>query len=359
MKIGKTIITIVIVIGLLAWGAFTLINNKKKQEEQTNIVAQVNERVSVNTGKVAYEKINLEYAANGVFEPLQELDFPSEISGKVISVNVDVGDLVKTGQILAVLKDDEQSINLSAAEAAYRNALTDNQRYENAFKTGGVTQQQLDATRLKLENAKAQLDQAKIKVGNTYVRATFNGIVNARYIEPGSYMSAGTKMFEIVNISKLKLKVDVDESNIANLKTGDKVKIKASIYPNKEFIGKITFIAPKAITSLNFPVEIAVTNENGNALKAGMYGTAIFSSSDNPDKSKPILVVPRDAFVGGVNSDQVFIVKDDVAQLKKIISGRNFGNTIEVLNGLQEGDIVVTSGQINLTDGAKIQIIDN
>lgn len=357
MKIIRIILTVVIIAALLVWGGMTLINNKKKSEEETRIVAEVNESVAVNVQQVKFENISTDYVANGTFEPFQQMVFPSEISGKVLKVLVDEGSYVRVGQTLAVIRGDTQSVDLTAAQAAYQNALTDNQRYENAFKTGGVTQQQVDMSRLNLKNAKAQLDHAKIKVGDTNVRATINGIVNVRYIEPGSYVSPGTQMFEIVNVSSLKLRVDVNENQVVNLKVGDNIKVKASVYPDKEFIGKITFIAPKATASLNFPVEIQVNNSAGNELKAGMYGTAIFGSSTDETQSKPVLVVPREAFVGGLNSNEVFVVNDSIARLVKITSGRNFGDKVEVLNGLQDGQTVVTSGHINLTDGSKVTII--
>lgn len=357
MKIVRIILTIVIVGGLLAWGAITLMNNKKKSEEETKIVAQVNESIAVNVAKVQFENMNVDYVANGTFEPFQEMKFPSEVSGKVLRVLVDEGSYVRVGQTLAVIRGDSQSIDLTAAQAAYQNAVTDNQRYENALKTGGVTQQQVDQSRLQLKNAKAQLDQSKLKVGDMNIRATISGVVNSRLIEPGSYVMPGTEMFEIVNVSSLKLRAEVNENQIVNLKVGDNIKVTASVFPGKEFVGKVTFIAPKASSSLNFPVEIQVSNSAGNELKAGMYGTAIFSQSDDEITSKPALVVPRQAFVGGLNSNQIFVVKDSIAKLTTITSGRNFGDKIEVLSGLKDGETVVTSGQINLADGAKVSII--
>ncbi len=86
----------------------------------------------------------------------------------------------------------------------------------------------------------------------------------------------GTQLFELVDVSKLKLKVNVNESQVANLKIGDQVEIKSNVFPTDEFKGKVTFIAPKADNSLNFPIEIQVENNKPNTIKAGMYGTAIF-----------------------------------------------------------------------------------
>src|SRR5690606_14853938 len=157
MKIVKNLLIAVVVIGLLVWAGMTLVNNKKKSEEETKIVAQVNDSIAVNVSKVEFQNINTDYVANGTFEPFQEMIFPSEVSGKVLRVLVDEGSYVKVGQTLAIIRGDSQSIDLSAAQAAYQNALSDNQRYENALKTGGVTQQQVDMSRLQLRNAKAQL----------------------------------------------------------------------------------------------------------------------------------------------------------------------------------------------------------
>src|SRR5690554_541829 len=275
MKILKNILIALVVLALIGWAAMTLMNNKRKSEEETRIVAQVNDSIAVNVSQVSYQNINTDYVANGTFEPFQEMMFPSEVSGKVVRVLVDEGSYVRVGQTLAIIRGDAQSIDLSAAQAAYQNALTDNQRYENALQTGGVTQQQVDASRLQLKNAKAQLDQARLRVGDMNIKATISGIVNQRLIEPGSFVSPGTNMFEIVNVSSLKLRVEVDESQIVRFKVGENIKVKASVYPDKEFVGRISFIAPKATASLNFPVEIQVSNSTGNELKAGMYGTAI------------------------------------------------------------------------------------
>lgn len=357
MKIFKTIISILVVAGLLFWAGMTLNNNKKKSEEETRIVAEKVDSISVNMGKVEFKNMNTDYIANGTFEPFQEMNFPSEVSGKVVRVLVEEGSFVRVGQTLAIIRADQQSIDLTAAQAAYQNALADNQRFENAFKTGGVTEQQLDASRLQLKNAKAQLDQARIRVSDTTVKATINGVVNQRMIEPGSFVSPGTPMFEIVNISNLKLRVEVGESEIVRFKVGDVIKVKAAVYPDREFTGKISFIAPKATASLNFPVDIQVSNTAANELKAGMYGTALFSSQDDETASKPVLVVPREAFVGGLNSGEVFVVNQNIVKLVKVAIGRSFGDYVEILEGLKDGQQVVTSGQINLSDGAKVKEI--
>ncbi|WP_315814543.1 efflux RND transporter periplasmic adaptor subunit [Paraflavitalea speifideaquila] len=150
-----------------------------------------------------------------------------------------------------------------------------------------------------------------------------------------------------MDISRLKLQVTVNESQVANLKVGDKVQIKVSVFPDKEFTGTVSFIAAKADNTLSFPIEISLAANPGNQVKAGMYGTAIF----NFPSQAPAIMIPRSAFIGSVSSNQVFVIKsDNTASLRKVVAGRVLGNKVEVLQGLQEGENVITSGQINLNE---------
>lgn len=350
----RTIITLAVVavaIGAIGW---VLVNNKKENAEKTAIVAQSDGAVAVRINIVQQDTLQQDFSANGNFIPVQQLNFSSENSGRIISVLADEGSRVSKGQVLAVIKADQLNVDVESAQAAYQNAVADKQRYENAFRTGGVTQQQVDQARLALSNAEARLSQARLKVSDTYIRSSINGIVNKRFIEPGAVVSPGTQLFELVDISRLKLQVTVSEAVVAQVKEGDQVNIRVSVFPDKEYTGRISFIAPKADATLNFPLEIELNSNPEQLIRAGMYGTAIFKA---PARNSAILI-PRSAFVGSVNSNQVFVVtKDSTASLRKIIAGRVLGDRVEVLQGLNQGDQVITSGQINLNEGTRISIV--
>ena len=261
---------------------------------------------------------------------------------------------MRIGQTLAVIRSEQISSDLQTAQASYQNTQADYNRFENAYKTGGVTKQQLDQAKLGLVSSRSRLQQAKVNIGDTNIKATISGIVNKRYIEPGSVLGAATPMFDIVNVSKLKLKVTVNEGQVASLKVGTIVQVGASVYPDTKFSGKITFIAPMADTSLNFPVEIEIANNAANDLKAGMYGTAQFASNQ---QKQTLMIVPRNAFVGSVSSNQIFVAENGVAKLKTVTAGRILGDKVEILSGLSEGETVIITGQINLTDGTKVDVI--
>ncbi len=351
----RTILTILLIAGIIALIGFVLTKNKQANNAKTAIVAaQDSISIAVRIDTVKKQVLDLDFSANGNFEPFREIDFSAEKAGRVVKVFVDEGDHVKAGQTLATVRTDQLSVDLQNAEAVLANAQKDKERYENAFKTGGVTQQQLDQANLTLQNAQARINAARINIGDANIRSSINGVVNKRYIEPGAVLAAATKMFDIVDVSKLKLNVTVNEGQVATLKVGDHVKVTASVFPDESFTGKITFIAPKADNSLNFPLEIEIANNPGNQLKAGMYGTAVFAMPE----SQSIIAIPRPSFIGGVNSNQVFVAENNAtARLHTVTSGRIVGDQVEILNGLKEGDLVITSGQVNLTDGSKIEVI--
>lgn len=350
----KIITGIVILAAAVASIAWVLKHNKAKNKAKTDVVAQAAGDVSVKTGTVENLALDLDFAVNGNFAPWAQMDFAAESSGRVVKLLADQGTYVKVGQTLAIIDAGVLNVDLESAQTILDNAVRDQQRFENAFKTGGVTQQQLDQVRLAVENAKARVAQSKIRVGDANVHATINGVVNKRYVEPGAYVTPGAKLFELVDVSKLKLAVTVSEGQVAQLKIGDTVQVKVSVFPDKTYRGRVTFIAAKADASLNFPVEIELASNPGNQLRAGMYGTAVFRFG-NQTKS---LVVPRTAFAGSVSSNQVFVVgNDNIARIRKVIAGRIMGDKVQILEGVNEGETVITSGQINLVDGSKVALI--
>ncbi len=350
----KTLIYIIVAILLVGLGAYKIADNKNKQNAEVAEVAKQVDKINVNVETVTREDINTEYSANGTFIPKQELMFPSEIAGRVVKVFVQEGSRVGIGQTLAIIKKDAIEVDMTQAQNNLQNAIVDNQRYENAFKTGGVTKQQLDHSRLQLKNAQAAVRAQGIRVNETNVKATISGTINKRLVEPGSVVAAGTQMFEIVNINTLKLSVLVDESQVGKIQIGQNVNINVNVLPEDSFSGRITFIAPKSDASLNFPVEIEVAN-NGK-LKAGMYATALFKTN-NGTATQNMLTVSADAFVNGVSSGQLFIVENGTAKMIKVTTGKVYGNRIQILSGLNGGEQVITSGQINLDNGSKINIV--
>jgi RND family efflux transporter MFP subunit len=350
----RLFITLVILAGVTAVIASVLTSNKKKNEAKTALVATVNSGVAVRVIPVQADSLSTGIAANGHFEAKTQIDLSAKSAGRIERILVDEGSVVRVGQVLAVIDADDLSVDMNSAEVNYQNALKDKQRYENAFATGGVTRQQLDQAILALNNAQARLSTTRIRIADATIRSSINGVVNKKYIETGSIVAPGTKLFEVVDISKLVLRVSVTESQVAALKQGDKVSVKASAFPDRDFAGRVSFIAAKADEALNFPIEISLVTNPGNIIRAGMYGTAVF----NFTATKPVIQVSRTAFVGSVSSNQVYVMNaDSTASVRTVVAGRVLGDKVEVIEGLKENETVIVSGQVNLSEGAKVTVI--
>lgn len=347
----RIIITIIVVIGLLSLIGWVLTNNKEENEAKTAVVAETGGAIVVNAATVSRQPVVLDFSANGNFAANQDLTLLSEVSGRVTRILVDEGARVSKGQVLATVDPEILNLDKQAAEDALQKLKTDYERYKSSYETGGVTRAQLDEIELQLSNAEVRLQQASRRVADATIKSPINGVVNRRDIEVGAYLSPGTELFEIVDLSQLKLQVTANETQVVNLKVGDKVTVTSTVFPAVEFNGQVRFIAAKADNTLNYPVEIVIDNNQSAELRAGMYGTAHFKFP----QAEPAILVPRGAFVGGVNSNQVYVLgADSIAHVRKVIAGRIFGEQVEVVQGLEEGETVITNGQINLVDGAKV-----
>jgi len=350
----RTIITILIIVVAVAGAAFILKNNKAKMQQQTELAKKVNATTPVQVEEVKEENIGGTFTATGTFAPSKQIVVVTEVAGKVISLSVDEGQHVSKGQLLARIDFATLEADLKSAEATYQKLKTDKERYEKLVKSGGVTQAQLDEINLNFVNAEARVVNARKKLSDTYIRAPFAGYINKRFVEEGAYVGAGKELFEIVETSKLTMMVNVSESQVLSVSEAKNVRVTADVYPGIVYAAKVNFIAAKADANLNFPVELEISNIKDKPLRAGMYGRAKFELPTD----KTGLVIPRAALIGSIDDAQVFTVKGDSVVVKKVVAGRQFANTIEVVDGLQIGDVVVTNGQINLIDGAHVTVLN-
>lgn len=351
-RIIITILSIVVAGALISW---MLVKNKQENQAKTDIVSQTDNLIAVTVEPVVKQPIKLDFTSNGNFSAIQDLELKSEASGKITRILVDKGARVTKGQVLAVIESEVASLDVKRAEDSYQKLKTDYQRYTSSFETGGVTKAQLDEIDLALQNAEVQLQQAKKRLGDATIKAPISGIINDRFIEVGSFVAPGTQLFEIVDTSFLKLNVTANEYQVVHIKKGDSVSITSKVFPDATFKGTVDFVAEKSDNALNYPIEIVLKNSQGLPLKSGMYATAKF---EFPEEN-PQIVIDRNAFVGSVNSNQIYVYAENnqTAELRNVIAGRIIGGQVEIVSGLNEGEKVITSGQINLSDGAKVEVV--
>ena len=349
----KRIISILILIVLLTTSGFLLKKNHdtiNKQHLSTGISAVVSVNVTEVKEMTSAHALHL----TGTLSPVTELNISAQVQGQITSLNVELGQFKKKGSVLATIDNRLKQLAVQTAELSSTKLKRDLERYENLFKGGSVTEQQLDDARNSYENAKIQLEQAQKQLADATIIAPFSGVITQKQAEKGSFINVGNPIASIVDISKLKIKLNVSESNVYELKKGDLAIITSEVYPEKSFNARISFISEKGDETHNYPVEIEMPNSGQYPLKAGTFVNATVTI---PGKGKS-LFIPREALQGSSQDARVFVAENGKAVLKKISVGTGNDLNLEILSGLNKGDKVVTTGQINLADGKNIQIVE-
>jgi membrane fusion protein, multidrug efflux system len=349
----KKLIYILVVVAVFGAIAFTLMNNKKEMAAKAAVAEIRSEAISVALAEVQTGRIDKSFTAQGNFEPIQSLQLMSETSGQIRQVRKRKGDRVRAGEVLIQVEANTMNADLATVQANYEKAKRDLGRYENLAAGEAITKRQLEEARVGVKTAEAQLVAARQRLNKTRITAPIPGEINEIYVEVGSYLSPGTKLYDIVNVDRLKLNVKVSESEVLLIRKGDKVNVKADVNTTETFPGTVTAIAAQADASLKYDVEIEVKNPGQNSLRAGMYGTAAFEIAEQRDA----LLVPREAIVGSLQAPAVYVVENNIARLQQVKIGTVTQNQVEIVAGLTAKQKVVRSGQINLQDGMKVNAL--
>ncbi|HBF19954.1 MAG TPA: efflux RND transporter periplasmic adaptor subunit, partial [Cryomorphaceae bacterium] len=225
------------VVGLIA---YTLYANKEEMKADAKLSEVTSAVIPVKV--VSVKKIALEekVSADGVFIAKTDLALLSETQGKVVRVYKEKGSHVEKGELLAQVENDLIQSEVAAAQANYEKLQSDLERFTKLSENDAVTGRQLEEVKIGLKNAEAQYRSAKKRLENTYIRATASGNINDDFIQEGAFVSPGAKLYEIVDISVLKLNVKVSATEVLRVKEGDEVKITSSVYPDTQFTGKVT-----------------------------------------------------------------------------------------------------------------------
>src|SRR5918993_4233350 len=300
---------------------------------------------------------------------LQTVAIAPRTGGRLLSVNVQLGDRVRRGQVLAKVEDREIVEQVRAAEASQEVAkatirqreadLNVSQlnfdRSKNLFDRGLLAKQalddaesrylasvaQLDLSKAQLSQNDARLQELRINLQNTTVASPVDGFVGRRNVDPGAMVSTNTAIASVVDISRLKLIVNVVEKDLRMVTAGDVGVVEVDAYPGEKFNGRIARVAPvldPATRTASIEIEIPNTD---NRLKPGMYARI----SLTVEERKNALVAPKSAVIDFENKRGVWVPNEERrAQFVPVTLGIEGADQIEVVAGLKEGDRFVTTG---------------
>ena len=272
----------------------------------------------------------------------------SQAAGRIRKINVEIGDFVSAGQVLAEL----DRVQLEQAAFKLKNQADELERVRQLLAEGGISQSDYESLELSYKVAKSSYDNLE---ENTILRSPVSGVVTARNYDNGD-MTGAAPVVVIEETSKVKLLINVGESHYKDLQVGEDVAVTLDAYEGEEFQGKVTVITPAVnATTHTFPVEVTITNTD-QKVRPGMFARATvnFGSQDH-------VLVPDEALVKQMGAGDRYVYVYDAQKgtvsYNKVIVGKHMGKNYEIISGIKHGDQVVIAGQARLADGRAVEVV--
>ena len=345
----KKIIGILILIALIALIVVQLAGNKEISENRVYQYDKEQE-IIVLTETVQFANGEGLHSFTGTFEAFKEVQINADIQGKIVKMYVDEGASIKKGQRLIKLDDQLFRLQLQSVEVQIEGLEADVARFTILSNADAIQGVKLEKATLGLKSAKILRRTLLEQISKTTIKAPFSGIVTRKMTDLGAFAAPGMPLLLLSDISNLKFTINVSENELSLFKMNETHNLKAELYPDLEVKGEVILIGSKGNMGNSFPVHFKVKNGSETSIKAKMFGEVVVNMS-GANKS---ILIPSSAIIGSNIQPQVYVVKDGKAVLQKISVSRRIGNKAVIKTGMNEGDVIVTSGFINLFDGANV-----
>jgi len=354
------------------------LDTKKQQEAQEAMITPTEEAVEEVISVRAYRTARADFIdilpAMGTVKGDKEIELRFPVNEVVDSVNFYEGDLIKKGDIVATLEQKDALLKLEyaktklkTAEVAQMSAEKKYQIHKNLFEQGIIIESKLDEARFEFEEAKSKVPTAQKEVefalaelDKTYLYSPVNGVMGTRDVEAGEFVNSNVKVASIYDISYVVVEFGVIEKDVNRIALGQEAKINVDTYPGVDFKGNVDNIAPIIEgKSRTLTVKVRLKNDNPKGtLMPGMFARVWVSVYEK----KNVIKVPAECLYDLDNNgefDSVYVVDDNkIAHVRPIKVGYITSDFVEIADGLNEGEQVVSEAMTELKDGAKVEIIE-
>jgi membrane fusion protein (multidrug efflux system) len=345
-------IIIITVLAITVLIAYKLFANKSVLDKKKNPPAAAEVSIPVKIAEVKQQMLDINIIKTGTLAPFIEAKVLAPVSGTIKQLLFKLGDKVSQGEVIALLDSRLLELDLQKAVTSENKLKNDLETYTELLGGKATTREKYNEIRQNYLDAVNLTRQTRKQISDATIKAPTSGVIAVKNVEAGVFVNAGADIATVVNLSKAKVQVRLTENEVYQVKQGQTVKIRTDVYPDKTFTGTISFISPQADQTHNYMTEVMISNSDNEILRSGTFVYADFSRSTQ----QSLLVIPRDALTESIKNAAVYLVVNNHVKLQSVQTGREMGDLIEVTSGLKEGNVIVVSGQINLKDGALINV---
>jgi RND family efflux transporter MFP subunit len=322
--------------------------------------------VPVEVHAVDVGSVTATVAATGTIVARDDVLVSAEANGQVKEIPVKVGQRVEKGQTLVMLDEElaelgvkQAEAQLLLAEADLANAEANLKRAKTLWESGDIPDADFESTerlakvaRAGYMVAEAGLGTARRQLRNARITSPIAGFVAFVHAEEGQLVGLGTPVAHVVNDSWLEIELGLNEDQVVEVRPGRSAEVRVRAYPDDNFEGNIEYVGPRAEDlSKTYPVRVVLRNED-RRLRGGMVAEVTIATADIED----VVVIERDWVVERFGEPAVFVAADTLAQLRKVALGKVVGARVVVESGLERGDLVVSLGYDQLSDGTRIDV---
>lgn len=359
----KRMLIMLLIVGLLFGGIFGFQVFKALKIKEF-MASNQPPPVAVTAMKAEFQPWQPRLNAVGDLRAVRGVDVSSEVAGMVRSLHFKSGDEAKADQLLVQLNADSDIAQLHALEAAAELARTTYERDKAQFTARAVSKAALDADAADLKSKRAQVAQQAALVEKKSIRTPFAGRLGISMVSPGQYLNAGTKIVTLQSLDPILVDFYLPQQQLSRITVGQAVSITTDTYPGQTYTGKITAMNPLVDSETrNLQIEAAIDNSQ-HKLLPGMYAS-ISVEAGNVER---YLTLPQTAVTFNPYGESIYIVEQGgkgaegkptlIVKQNFVTVGDTRGDQIAILDGIKEGDMVVTSGQLKLKNGSLV-IVNN
>lgn len=302
---------------------------------------------------VSRGNISAYYSNTATLEAVDEAIIVSKVRGIVQQLMVEEGDKVVAGQVIAKIEDDQYRIEAERAKATLDRLYNDYQRNKELFEKELISMEVYDNSRFEYESQKAAYELAKLNYEYTTIKSPISGVISERFIKVGNMIGTDQQMFKVVDFDPIQAILYVPEHERSKIKKGQRAELLADAIPGRLFTGKVERISPTIDPATGTFKVTVYMDANQEELRPGMFGRVkiVYDTRVNTK------MIPKAAVISEDETQSVFVVKDSLAFRKEIKTGYVNGVHIEVISGLEDGEMVVTTGQGSLSDSTRVNIV--
>ncbi len=310
--------------------------------------------VPVETRKPVRGDVYAIYSGTAPIEAFAEADVIAKVDGEIREVLVEEGDDVTEGQVLARLDGDRLRLELNESRARLRKMERDFERNEDLREKGLLSEGDFEKLKYDLEALRASYNLASLELDYTQIRAPINGVISERYIKRGNTIEVGESLYRVTSFDPLVAYLHVPEREYRQISAGQPVGLEVDALNGPPIIASVTRVSPivDPLTG-TFKITIEIRDEQ-RRIKPGMFARigVVYDTRVNA------LQVPRSSIVEDLGETSVFVVEDGIAVRRVVETGFSNRGMVEIVNGLNDDDDVITVGQVGLQPDSPVAVID-